>query len=411
MYSIVMLTALTATPDVPQFNGYFRDLFNRNGNSCSGCSGCNGCSGAVRYSCFGGGCSGSAYPTSCSGCCGSSSIFGWNLGSRVRSWFEPSGSCCGSHSYGCCGSSASSCFGGPAYSYTPVFNGGLSCQGGMPFSAPPPMFDMVPNATPFPAPGSIPSAPGSIPGAPGIPYAVPDPAPGTMGARPAAPANNTLVSNGPTARAAVVVRLPADAKLFADGRALNLTGAERKFVSPELPANQEFIYRFKAEYERDGETVSVTKKVTVRGGTTVAVEFTDLTAAKPSTTPSTTTASGTDKTDKGSTPVVKPVSQEPVKVEPPVKAPATDTHTPPGGDRATITVKLPPGATLYVDDRKSPSAEPVRSFSTPVLPTGREFAYLLKAEVVRNGQPETLTQKVPFRAGERVVVDFTSLGK
>ena len=49
----------------------------------------------------------------------------------------------------------------------------------------------------------------------------------------------------------------------------SLTGAERKFVSPELPAGQEFTYRFRAEYERDGETVSVTKKVPVRAGGTV----------------------------------------------------------------------------------------------------------------------------------------------
>ena len=45
-----------------------------------------------------------------------------------------------------------------------------------------------------------------------------------------------------------------------------------------------------------------------------------------------------------------------------------------------------------------------------LLPAGREYAYLIKAEVVRDGRPETFTQKVPFRAGERVVVDFTSLG-
>ena len=76
-----------------------------------------------------------------------------------------------------------------------------------------------------------------------------------------------------------------------------------------------------------------------------------------------------------------------------------------------ITVKLPPGATLYVDDRKSPSSDPVRQFSTPPLPAGREFAYLLKAEVVRNGQPESFIQKVPFRAGERVTVDFTGVGR
>jgi uncharacterized protein (TIGR03000 family) len=83
----------------------------------------------------------------------------------------------------------------------------------------------------------------------------------------------------------------------------------------------------------------------------------------------------------------------------------------PATDRATITVKLPPGATLYVDEKRSSSTDPVRRFSTPPLPTGREFAYLLKAEVVRNGQTETLTQKVPFRAGERVEVDFTGVGR
>ncbi len=406
MYSIVMMTALTAAPDAPQFNGYFRDLFNRDGG---GCNGCNGCSGGARYSCSGG-CSGSAaYPTSCGGCSGASchgGVFGLGMGSRVRSWFDrdPAGSgCCGSHSYGCtgasyacsgysCSGSAYSCFGGPAMSYTPVFNGGLSCQGGLPYSAPPPVFDTYPG----------------LPGAPGIPYAVPDPAPGASGLRPAAHTSTALVSSGPTARAAVVVKLPTDARLFAEGRALNLTGAERKFVSPELPTGQEFVYRFKAEYERDGETVSVTKKVPVRAGTTVTVEFADLTAMRPAGTGAGTTAAA--GSDKGLAPSVKPAAQEPVKAEPPVK-PLPEVPALPGGDRATITVKLPPGATLYVDDRKSPSQEAVRSFATPPLPAGREFAYLIKAEVIRNGQPETLTQKVPFRAGERVVVDFTSLGK
>ena len=96
---------------------------------------------------------------------------------------------------------------------------------------------------------------------------------------------------------------------------------------------------------------------------------------------------------------------------PPVPAvPAVPQMADPNGvsDRATITVKLPPGATLFVDDRKSPSSEPVRQFSTPPLPTGRDFSYLMRAEIVRNGQTETFTQKVPFRAGERVDVDFTS---
>jgi uncharacterized protein (TIGR03000 family) len=411
MYSIVMMTALTAAPDAPHFNGYFRDLFSGSGS----CSGCGGCSGVTRYSCYGC-CGSSSYSSSCCG----GSVFGLGLGDRVRSWFQPSGCCgCSGSSYSCsgfayscsgysCSGSAYSCFGGPPISYTPVSNGGLSCQGGMPFAAPPPMFDLPP------APGTpgMPFAPGT----PGIPYAVPDVAPGMMsGLRPSGGAigGGVLASNGPTARASVVVRLPADARLFADGRALNLTGAERKFVSPELPSGQEFVYRFKAEYERDGETLSVTKKVPVRAGTTVTVEFVDLTAARPADrSPGTPAASGATK---GLIPAVKPVAQEPAKTEPPIKpaapAPAADVPPLPAGDRATITVKLPPGATLYVDDRKSPSQEPVRSFATPPLPAGREFAYLIRAEVIRNGQPETLTQKVPFRAGERVTVDFTALGR
>ncbi|MCI0705208.1 MAG: TIGR03000 domain-containing protein [Planctomycetia bacterium] len=396
MYSIVLMTALTTAPEAPQFHGYFRDLFHRDSNGCGGCGG-----GAMRYA----GCAGvAASPASCNGCNGG--VFGLGLADRTRRFFDrDSGYGCTGRSYGCfgasyscsgyaCSGSAYSCFGGPAYSYTPVFNGGLSCQGGFPMPAPPPNFD-------------------TFPGTPNIPFAVPDPAPpmappGTIGLRPASHNSPALMSNGPTGRATVIVKLPADAKLTADGRQLKLTGAERKFVTPELPRGQEFTYRFKVEYDRDGETVSVTKKVNVRAGGTVTVEFVDLTAAKPA---------QSDKTSGTPTSTAPPAVVPPVTPTPePAKAAPSPPETPvippsPGGDRATITVKLPPGATLYVDDRKSPSKDPVRQFSTPPLPAGREYAYLLRAEVIRNGQPETITQKVPFRAGERVTVDFTSLGK
>jgi uncharacterized protein (TIGR03000 family) len=375
MYSIVLMTALTGTPDAPQFNGYFRDLFH-------GCNG-GGCGGS-RYSCSGG-CSGASFAQSCTGCngCCGGGVFGLGVGDRVRRVFDrdPMGGCCGG---GCCGGTAyavgcnGGCCGGMAYSYTPMFTGGLSCQGGLPMSAPPIIWDNAP---------MIPGAPG----APNIPFAQPDPAPGTMGYKPNVSAN---VAGASGARANVTVRLPADAKLFAEGKQLNLTGAERQFVSPPLPTDQEFVYKFTAEYDRNGETVSVSKKVTVRAGAKASVEFTDLTAAKPTPAPS--------------APASIPAS--PAALEKPAKPTAAD---PAQGapERATITVKLPQGAALYVDDRKSPSAEPVRTFSTPALPPGREYAYVLKAELVRNGQPETLTQKVPFRAGERVVVDFTNLGK
>lgn len=459
MYSLVLMTAMTAGPDGPGVNGsgVFPNLFH-GGTSCSGsCSG-SSCSGncygnyAPRYSCYGGGCSSSltgsscSGSTSCTGCCGSTSASnncsGSGFMSRVRKWFDRDNGCCGGscqgctgagsgygccgggalYSYGCCGgsmayscfgSSAYSCFGGPAVAYTPMFNAGLSCQGGMAWPAPPPAFDGA-SVMPDLPPATI--APQQIP------YAPPEAAPGTnpqnTGFRPTP--GSALVSAGGTARATVIVRLPIDARLFADSKALALVGAERKFVSPELPVGQEFVYRFRAEYERDGETVSVTKRIAVRAGAVLSVEFTDLTAkAAPAEKtvperPSNANTAVAAIPTSNHTPAAPATTVPSVPTAPSLPAvPAVPQIADPNGpsDRATITVKLPPGATLFVDDRKSPSSEAVRRFNTPPLPAGREYAYLMRAEVVRNGQTETFTQKVPFRAGERIDVDFSSIAR
>jgi len=445
MYSLVLMTAFTTAPDGPEFNGFFRNLFH--GGGCSGSSSASpGCSGtgsgsyAPRYSCYGSGssfdyngsCTGSGYPAGCTGSSSNSNsngCTGGGFGSRVRRFFGHDNGCSGSSSnspngcsgsgysngcsgsgygcsgsgYGCSGASAYSCFGGPAVSYTPVFNGGASCYGGPAFPAPPPMFNTFP---------TTPMTPGGPPAT--IPYAPPEAAPGTnpqnTGLRPAVYNTSALVSNSnPGARATVVVRLPQDARLFVDTKQLALTGAERKFVSPELPGGQEFAYRFRVEYERDGETVSVTKKVPVKAGAAVAVEFADLTAKTfPEKNAGGPGTGGNEPKTVAATPASNPATTGLVTSVSPV-APAVPTS--PASDRATITVKMPAGASLYVDDRKSPSNEAVRQFSTPPLPGGREFAYLIRAEIVRNGQTETFTQKVPFRAGERVEVDFSTIGR
>ena len=153
MYGLVLMTAMTTTPNAPEFNGYFRDLFSGN---------CNGCSGytAPRYNC-----GGAYYPAGCNGCSGDTFM------NRVRRWFDR-GDCCGgvgsgygfgcsgsrygcsgSMAYSCFGSTAAaySCFGAPAVSYTPVVNGGQSCYGGPIPSAPPPTFDSWPSTPGVPA--------------------------------------------------------------------------------------------------------------------------------------------------------------------------------------------------------------------------------------------------------------------
>lgn len=386
MYSLVMMSAMTAAPDAAEFNGYFRDLFSRGGS----------CSGAARYSCSGG----AAYPPA--GCCGGGGLFS---GERVRRIFDRGGSgCCGgtaARSYGCCGggtsyscsgSMAYSCFGGPV-SYTPVMNGGLSCFGGPVPAAPAPLYD-------------DPLTPGRPPA--GIPYAVPDAAgPSGLQATAATQPVGVTVGGSAGARAKVVVRLPVDAKLSVDGTPLRLTGAERAFSTPPLPAGMEYTYQFTAEYERGGRVLTESRKVAVRAGSAAAVEFDDLTAAKLAPRDAVLTPTG---------------SGDPVAglVNPPAALPAADktvgTLTAAGTGataRTTITVKLPPGATLYVDERRSPPGGSVRRLTTPPLPVGQEFSYRLRVELAQpvpgvGGTTVGMTETVTFRPGQERTADFTA---
>jgi len=76
-------------------------------------------------------------------------------------------------------------------------------------------------------------------------------------------------------RAKVVVRLPADAKLYANGQLTELTSSERVFSTPALSADKDFQYTMKIEYTRDGALVSDNQVVKVRAGMVSMVDFAD----------------------------------------------------------------------------------------------------------------------------------------
>jgi uncharacterized protein (TIGR03000 family) len=83
-------------------------------------------------------------------------------------------------------------------------------------------------------------------------------------------------------RATVVVVLPAEARLLANGQPLATTSDHRTFATPELTPGKSFQYTFTAEMIRDGKLVSQTKKVQVRAGeeTQLAFEFPSAVASK-----------------------------------------------------------------------------------------------------------------------------------
>ncbi|MGL4421676.1 MAG: TIGR03000 domain-containing protein, partial [Gemmataceae bacterium] len=197
-------------------------------------------------------------------------------------------------------------------------------------------------------------------------------------------------------RGTVVVKLPTDARLFAEGRALTLVGAERTFITPELPLGREYEYTFKIEYDRAGETISSSKKVRVTPGKMASLEFIDY-QLKADATKSTSTSKSAATT---------PAPAKPTNA--PVYANFMPSST--SSERARLSVKVPAGATLFIDGKENKKTGELREFSTPPLPAGREFKYVMTVQLQRNGLPESITEEVVFRAGEIVPTrDFTAL--
>jgi len=81
--------------------------------------------------------------------------------------------------------------------------------------------------------------------------------------------------NGGPAPATIAVSLPADAKLFVDGKQTQSTSDRRTLISPALEPRKDFHYTLKAELLHNGRTMATSKEVTIRAGqeTNVALNF------------------------------------------------------------------------------------------------------------------------------------------
>jgi uncharacterized protein (TIGR03000 family) len=76
---------------------------------------------------------------------------------------------------------------------------------------------------------------------------------------------------------------------------------------------------------------------------------------------------------------------------------------------ARVTVRLPAEARLWVDGVSCPLTSDTRTFVTPRLQPGQQYAYSMRAEMVRDGQSVTQTQRVLVSAGRQVDVNFGTL--
>ncbi|QJW92675.1 TIGR03000 domain-containing protein [Frigoriglobus tundricola] len=266
MYSIVMLAALTTGADVtpppmtpPATVGTPVVV-----SGCTGCTGCTGCYGSCSGSCYGS-CTGSCY-----GC----------YGSGHGGFFRRTGAFLGHKSscHGCCGGyscTGYSCF-GSCYG---------SCNGLSYGSSWGPPVGMLPytlhgyNSGAYPVYG--PGAPvvygATSPQAfygnvyyPNLPPEV------TV---PVAPMTKPTGSDAQPNGANLKFKVPADAKLYVDGKLAPGTGPDRSFYTPALEAGKKFFYDVKAEVVVNGKTVVEEKKVIVEAGASINETFPTLVAA------------------------------------------------------------------------------------------------------------------------------------
>jgi uncharacterized protein (TIGR03000 family) len=75
------------------------------------------------------------------------------------------------------------------------------------------------------------------------------------------------------ARTDIVVLVPADAEVFFDGGPTTQKGTERLFHTPPLQVGKQYHYTVRARWTQDGKKVEQTRKVAVRGGGRVRVNF------------------------------------------------------------------------------------------------------------------------------------------
>lgn len=77
--------------------------------------------------------------------------------------------------------------------------------------------------------------------------------------------------------------------------------------------------------------------------------------------------------------------------------------------RAMLVVELPANAKLYIDDQPMKTTSAKRTFQTPPLQPGQLYYYLVRVEVVRDGEVKTETRRVIIRPGEEARASFPNL--
>jgi uncharacterized protein (TIGR03000 family) len=192
---------------------------------------------------------------------------------------------------------------------------------------------------------------------PGLPGTLLPPAPGGALEGPGSelpPLPNARRSASDSA--ILAVNVPAEARVYVNGVATNSKGANRQYVSRGLAAGYDYTYQVKVEAIVDGQRVTDTKTVSLRGGDAKLLAF-DL-------------------------------------------KPAAEIAT-------TLTLRVPQDARVELAGRMTNAQGTVRTFTTRALQGDRVWqGYTVRVMVDRNGRTLTQERQIDLQAGKATTLEF-----
>ncbi len=152
------------------------------------------------------------------------------------------------------------------------------------------------------------------------------------------------------------VSVPAEAKVFVNGRATTSEGTHRRYISRNLTPGYSYTYEIRAEVTRDGQKIEETKKIDLIAGATQSLAF-DLQ---------------------------------------PAEAPET-----------TLTVNVPADAKVTLAGKNTTATGAVRVYSTRALDNGKEWKnYKIEVKIEREGKTLSDEQTITLKAGDSRELHF-----
>ena len=187
---------------------------------------------------------------------------------------------------------------------------------------------------------------------------------------PAAPANPPApadVNEGKSAfngTGLLLVNVPADAKVFVNGKATASTGTERQYLSRGLVRGAAYNYEVKVEMIRDGQPITITKTAKLTAGGNAQLAFDETADVQENI-----------------------ASTEPLTTK--------------------LVVNVPADAKVFLAGNQTKQVGEVREFTTNKLAAGDGWNdYTVRAEIEQDGQTLVKEQLVSIQAGESKEISF-----